>query len=159
MSWHCNTRPVSLRKQTSNHIRPKPFFYAGSLTNAQCLGISPAGSSQPVLGDTFLRSAYVVYDLGNNEISLAATNFNATSSSVREIGTGDNAVPDATVIQNAVTTAAVSTGGARNGGLPSGVTGTSSAEKTFSMEGGLRLWGCTAVALVGVAVGAGLVTL
>ncbi|KAK5035021.1 hypothetical protein LTR16_012015, partial [Cryomyces antarcticus] len=34
------------------------------------LGIAPAGSSTPVLGDTFLRSAYVVYDLHNNQISL-----------------------------------------------------------------------------------------
>ena len=34
------------------------------------------------LGDTFIRSAYVVYDLANNEISLAATNFNVASSNV-----------------------------------------------------------------------------
>lgn len=34
-----------------------------------------------LLGDTFLRSAYVVYDLENLEIAMAQTNFNATSTS------------------------------------------------------------------------------
>ncbi|KAF2145974.1 uncharacterized protein K452DRAFT_104194 [Aplosporella prunicola CBS 121167] len=78
-------------------------------------GVAKAGSSSSVLGDTFLRSAYVVYDLENNEISLAATNFNSTSSNVVEIGTGDNAVPNATVVADAVSTVAGSTGGARVG--------------------------------------------
>ena len=47
------------------------------------------------LGDTFIRNAYIVYDLGNDEISLAQTNFESTSSNVREIGSGEDAVPDA----------------------------------------------------------------
>ncbi|KAJ6444700.1 candidapepsin-4 precursor [Purpureocillium lavendulum] len=58
-------------------------------------GISPAGSSSSVLGDTFLRSAYVVYDLENNEISLAQAKFNVTTSSIKEIGKGAGAVPAA----------------------------------------------------------------
>jgi len=67
-----------------------------------CLfGISPAGESTAVLGDTFIRSAYLVYDLDNNEISIAQTDFNATGSNVMEIGTGSSAVPDATVVPNA----------------------------------------------------------
>jgi len=82
------------------------------------LGISSAGDSTAVLGDTFLRSAYVVYDLNNNEISLAATNFNATSSNIQEISTGSNGVPGASQVANAVSTLAVATGGARNGGQP-----------------------------------------
>ena len=45
-----------------------------------CLfGIAPSEGGTAVLGDTFLRSAYVVYDLANNEISLAQTVFNATA--------------------------------------------------------------------------------
>lgn len=75
------------------------------------LGIGPAGSSTPVLGDTFLRSAYVVYDIANNEISLAQTNFNSTSNNIMEITS--STVPDATLVTNAVTSIAVSTGGAR----------------------------------------------
>jgi hypothetical protein len=83
------------------------------------LGIASAGDSTSVLGDTFLRSAYVVYDLDNNEISLAQTNFNATSSSVTEISSGSGGVPNATPVANAVTSLAVGTGGARNAGNPS----------------------------------------
>ncbi|KAF5528609.1 putative aspartic-type endopeptidase opsB [Colletotrichum aenigma] len=68
-----------------------------------CLfGIAPAGDGTNVLGDTFLRSAYVVYDLDNNEVSLAQTKYNATSSNVLEIGTGSKAVPSAVVVANPV---------------------------------------------------------
>lgn len=41
-------------------------------------GIDKAGGNPLLLGDTFLRSAYVVYDLDNFEIALAQTNFEAT---------------------------------------------------------------------------------
>ncbi|KAI0180035.1 aspartic peptidase domain-containing protein [Hypoxylon sp. FL1284] len=87
-----------------------------------CLfGISPAGSGTNVLGDTFLRSAYVVFDLGNNQISLAQTNFNTTESRVTEIPSGSGAIPDATPVANAVeATEGVSRG---NGGTSSGNAG------------------------------------
>ncbi|KAK3357671.1 aspartic peptidase domain-containing protein [Lasiosphaeria hispida] len=65
-------------------------------------GIAPVGQGTSVLGDTFLRSAYVVYDLANNEISLAQTRFNATTSNVKEISTGANSVPGATRVTGAV---------------------------------------------------------
>ncbi|PQE16658.1 eukaryotic aspartyl protease protein [Rutstroemia sp. NJR-2017a BBW] len=83
---------------TSSSGRPLQFTDG---TSACLFGIAPAGDSTSVLGDTFLRSAYVVYDLDNNEISLAQTNFNATSTSVVEITTGTTAVPDATLVANA----------------------------------------------------------
>ena len=82
-----------------------------------------------MLGDTFLRSAYVVYDLSNNQISLAQTDFNATKSNVMEIQSGTSGVPDATGVANAVSSLAVGTGGARNGGQPS-ITGAAGAAKT-----------------------------
>lgn len=90
-----------------------------------CLfGIAPAGrSSVSVLGDTFLRSAYVVYDLDNNEISLAQTNFNSTSENIQEIQKGSNGVPNATGVPNAVSTASVGTDGPRlNGPSITGLT-------------------------------------
>ena len=71
-----------------------------------------------MLGDTFLRSAYVVYHLGNNQISLAPTVFNATDSDVREINNGTDGVPDATLVSGAVNTGAGRGGGARNDGTP-----------------------------------------
>ncbi|KAJ8129129.1 hypothetical protein O1611_g4504 [Lasiodiplodia mahajangana] len=47
-------------------------------------GIQPL-SNIYLLGDTFLRSAYVVYDLSNNKIALAQANLNGTESNVIEI--------------------------------------------------------------------------
>jgi len=45
-------------------------------------GIMSSGTGPILFGDTFLRSAYVVYDLTNNQIGIAQTNFNATSADV-----------------------------------------------------------------------------
>jgi hypothetical protein len=79
---------------------------------AACLfGIAPAGSSTPVMGDTFIRSAYLVYDLANNEISIAQTNFDATTTNIVEIGTGSTSVPDAIAVANAATASAGTGGG------------------------------------------------
>ena len=81
-----------------------------------CLfGIAPAQGGMAVLGDTFLRSAYVVYDLANNEISLAQTVFNSTSDNIQAITTGEKAVPNATPVSDPVTDVAAGTGGARLG--------------------------------------------
>lgn len=85
-------------------------------TRACVFGIAPAGNTVAVLGDTFLRSAYVVYDLANNEISLANTNFNANGDKIMEIGTGTDAVPGATPVANPVTTVAPIASGSRIGG-------------------------------------------
>ncbi|KAI0390027.1 eukaryotic aspartyl protease [Xylariaceae sp. FL0594] len=82
-----------------------------------CLfGISPAGSGTVVLGDTFLRSAYVVYDLDNNRISLAQTNFNATRSNVQEIPTGTN-LPGATFVADSVAATSGVVRGSGGGGI------------------------------------------
>lgn len=95
--------------------------------SAACLfGIAPSLSSSAVLGDTFLRSAYVVYDLDNNEISLAQTNFNAATSNIMEIGTGTDSVPDASLVANPVAaTAGIDQGGQIEGPLV--ISGTSNA--------------------------------
>ena len=56
---------------------------------------SSAGASF-TLGDTFIRNAYVVYDISNNQISLAQTDQTATDSNVMEIQNGTSGVPDVT---------------------------------------------------------------
>ncbi|PWY86830.1 secreted aspartic protease [Aspergillus heteromorphus CBS 117.55] len=61
--------------------------------NICTFGISTQGDSDVLLGDTFLRSAYVVYDLANNEVSLAQANFDPGADHVLEIGSGSNSVP------------------------------------------------------------------
>ncbi|GJC95768.1 eukaryotic aspartyl protease [Colletotrichum higginsianum] len=83
-----------------------------------CLfGIAPAGTGTNVLGDTFLRSAYVVYDIDNNEISLAQTKFNATSTNILEIGKGSGSVPSAVAVANPVSaTNGLVRGGGGSGG-------------------------------------------
>ncbi|KAF2744595.1 acid protease [Sporormia fimetaria CBS 119925] len=83
------------------------------------LGVAPSGNEQPTLGDTFLRSAYVVYDLSNNEISLAPTNFNATQSAIQEIQSGEDGVPDASGVPGAVSTGVVGPTGSGFVPLPS----------------------------------------
>ncbi|KAK4190403.1 putative aspartic-type endopeptidase opsB, partial [Podospora australis] len=96
----------------------RPTFTNG--VPACLFGIAPAGSGTNVLGDTFLRSAYVVYDLDNNLISLAPTRFNTTATSVREIGIGENSVPGATRVANPVKATAGLHGPNGQAGLLSG---------------------------------------
>ena len=97
-------------------------------TPACLFGIAPAGSSTSVLGDTFIRSAYLVYDLSNNQISIAQTTFNTTASNVVEIGTGTTSVPDATLVANAESASAGTSGGAIAGTVTLGFKGTSTSK-------------------------------
>ncbi|KAJ0166104.1 putative aspartic-type endopeptidase opsB [Colletotrichum tanaceti] len=82
-------------------IRGKRTAFANGV-DACLFGIAPAGAGTNVLGDTFLRSAYVVYDIDNNEISLAQTKFNTTSTNILEIGKGSKSVPSAVAVANPV---------------------------------------------------------
>ena len=92
--------------------------------------VSKSGGSSFTLGDTFLRSAYVVYDIANNEISLAATNFNSVSANVMEIGTGAKSVPDASGVASAVNVAVTGTATKVNGGATATGTVTLSSSST-----------------------------
>jgi hypothetical protein len=55
------------------------------------------GDGFTLLGDTFLRSAYVVYDLANEQIALAQAKHDANESDVVEIKSGD--LPDVQGVQ------------------------------------------------------------
>ncbi|KFA72207.1 hypothetical protein S40288_06006 [Stachybotrys chartarum IBT 40288] len=46
-----------------------------------------------LLGDTFLRSAYVVYDLENQQLALAQANLNSTDSNIVEIPSNSTRIP------------------------------------------------------------------
>ncbi|KAL8718693.1 MAG: hypothetical protein Q9225_004194 [Loekoesia sp. 1 TL-2023] len=65
---------------------PGVQFRDGS--DACLLGVEAGGADFLLLGDTFLRSAYVVYDLESRTIALAQTKLNVSTSNVQEI-TGD----------------------------------------------------------------------
>lgn len=56
---------------------------------ACAFGMFPVGNAQQILfGDTFLRSAYVVYDLDSKQIALAPTIFGSATSNIIEIEKG-----------------------------------------------------------------------
>jgi hypothetical protein len=62
------------------------------------LGITaqdPSSMDSITFGDTFLRSAYVVYDMYNNQIALAQTDFNAATSNVVAFASMGAAIPSA----------------------------------------------------------------
>jgi len=66
-----------------------------------------------ILGDTFLRSAYVVYDQDSNSIGIAQTVFDATGSNVVEFGASESGFPVVSGVGSASTgsaTASTSTG-------------------------------------------------
>ncbi|KAI1361817.1 aspartic peptidase domain-containing protein [Xylaria arbuscula] len=59
-------------------------------------GIQNFTSDPYLLGDTFLRSAYVVYDLENNEIAMAPTDFNSTKSNIVAFPSRGAEIPSST---------------------------------------------------------------
>ena len=117
----------------------------------------PSSSGQQgsayTLGDTFIRNAYVVYDLGNNEISLAQTNFEATKSNIKEITTGENAVPDASGASNV--DVSVTGTATRVLGAPS-ASSTSGAVPAIDAGAGTIAWAVAATLGTGLVLVAGL---
>ena len=80
--------------------RPGQTFRDG--TPACRFGLAPVGEEEPILfGDTFIRSAYIVYDLDNQLIYLAPTNFNSDKTDIVEIG--GKTVPSASTQASSVT--------------------------------------------------------
>ncbi|KAF3932192.1 Candidapepsin-2 [Dactylellina cionopaga] len=100
---------VSMEELTNYVIDTKGHVWTDDDGNPACIfGIQP----QPkdfgdtyLFGDTFLRSAYVVYDLDGQKIWLAQTIFNATSSRIVEIhksSLSKSGVPDASGVESDV---------------------------------------------------------
>ncbi|PHH80755.1 hypothetical protein CDD80_7292 [Ophiocordyceps camponoti-rufipedis] len=80
-------------------------FESGSYRGQSACAIGILNQTGPpyLLGDTFLRSAYVVYDLSNNEIGIAPTNFNTSKSNVVAFPSNGAAIPSATAVPNDLT--------------------------------------------------------
>ncbi|RFU32562.1 hypothetical protein B7463_g3780, partial [Scytalidium lignicola] len=97
----------------------QPHFNDGE---AACqLGLQPAFDLPILFGDTFLRSAYVVYDLINNRIALAQTKLNETDSNIVPFPSLGAAIPSATSASGNAAVTQTATGVPREGG---GVTAT-----------------------------------
>jgi len=79
-----------------------PLFTNGPYKGmAACeFGIQNFTKGPYLLGDTFLRSAYVVYDLVNNQIGIAPTDFNSTKSNIVAFASQGAPIPSATVAPN-----------------------------------------------------------
>jgi Eukaryotic aspartyl protease len=70
---------------------------------------APGATNSLLFGDTFLRSAYVVYDLENNQIGLAQAKLNTTDSSVVPFASKGATIPSATVAPIATASNAATT--------------------------------------------------
>lgn len=79
-------------------VQPKFKDGAGTICS---WGLMSSGTGPILLGDAFLRSAYVVYDLDTNQIGMAQTNFNTTDTKIVEIS--GLSIPDASITASAAT--------------------------------------------------------
>ncbi len=101
------------------------------------LGILPSGQdTHYLLGDSFLRSAYVVYDIDNDELSIANTNFEAVEENIVEITSGGS-IPSATGVKSQVTVTADDEIGGPDGGERTSISGTIRPSATDGLGGGL----------------------
>lgn len=86
--------------------------------------VSGGDNTSTILGDTFLRSAYVVYDLENYLIGIANTNFNPGASDIIEYQKGQLSIPGVSSTATATVPtslyAAAATTGPTITGFPSG---------------------------------------
>lgn len=97
-----------IKVDMSEFVRPVPEsvgtdFTFSDNTPACIWGLKPAGDRPNLFGDTFIRSAYLVYDLESQQIAVAQTNFNTTKSNVVEFSNKEIPNVSATVSGAAVT--------------------------------------------------------
>jgi hypothetical protein len=106
--------------------------------NACIIAFLPASivpKPYPTLGDAFLRSAYVVYDLQNNEIAMAQSNFESTASNVVDISKGSKSIPLLSGVSSGLTRLPLSSTCPPTSSTSSSAAPTSSASTTQSSSG------------------------
>jgi hypothetical protein len=94
--------------QTGSSIGFGPGGSPGASDNC-VFGVSMSDSTY-LLGDTFLRSAYAVYDLDNKEVALAQSNLNSTTSTITSISEGGS-IPGVSITATAVVASSTSSSG------------------------------------------------
>ncbi|KAH9826953.1 acid protease [Teratosphaeria destructans] len=115
-------------------VTPPAPIMLSSGKQACLFGLQPADSDDEIVfGDTFLRSAYVVYDIDQKLIGLGQSNFNSTSSHLVEIPTGDN--PFGTIGVTVSSASISATGGTSSMSTKPGHAATASADATSSGSG------------------------
>lgn len=98
--------PLSILSITQDMLQLALGNQTLPFTDVCILGIVGAEKGPYILGDTFIRSAYVVYDLKNNLIGLANTNLNSTTSNIVEFEADQTKLPQA----SGVATSSAATG-------------------------------------------------
>ena len=108
-------------------------------------GIMAGGdNTSTLLGDTFLRSAYVVYDLDNFLIGLANTNFNPGPSDIVEYTKGELGIPGVSSTATAAVPTSVYAGAYGTGGASAPtITGFPSGTFHLSTPAGAQATGAT----------------
>lgn len=88
---------VSMTELVQDVYNSNTTFTSGPFRGqAVCrFGITNSTDQFSILGDTFLRSAYVVYDLDNNQIALAPAKFNATAANIVPFASAGAPIPSA----------------------------------------------------------------
>ncbi|CZT44480.1 related to acid proteinase PEPI precursor [Rhynchosporium secalis] len=126
-----------IKVQVSDLVLPLIFANGRQpkYTNGQAacqLGIQAAGDLPVLFGDTFLRSAYAVYDLANNQIALAQTDFNSTDSNVVSFASAGAAIPNAVQASGNAAVTQTATGAPRVSG--GSATGTGNVAPTYNPQ-------------------------
>ncbi|KAK4453402.1 aspartic-type endopeptidase [Podospora aff. communis PSN243] len=108
-------------------------------------------SNFALLGDTFLRSAYVVYSLDHHQIGIAQANLNSTSAAIVELKSGDKALPAVTGVPEPSPT---------DGGVATvTVTAKNAAPGSVRFSGGLEALAVLAITSICIAAGGVIVSL
>jgi hypothetical protein len=124
--------PLADYAQIADHISALGTLPFKDTCMLGLLGAEEAGGAM-ILGDTFLRSAYVVYDLDSNSIGIAQTVFNSTETNVVEISAGQSGFPVVSGVSSSSTSSATGTGTGNGGsGTTAKPTGTGSGAATSS---------------------------
>lgn len=100
-------------------------------TSVCALGMAAQDQGPYILGDTFLRSAYVVYDLKNNLIAMAPTNFGSTKSSIVEFQATETSIPNVSGVASSAA-GSITTGSA--GGTSTGTKNAASTVPAFDVR-------------------------
>jgi len=87
-------------------LQNQPINIPNSNQTACVFGITPASArglgegADSILGDTFIRSAYVVYDFANKRVGIAQTRYNSTESDIVGFESPGAPIPAATTVQD-----------------------------------------------------------
>lgn len=117
-------------------------FTSTCLFGIQNIGSSSGSSARTadyaILGDSFLRSAYVVYDLVNLQIGLAPANLNSTSTNVQELKAGESSLPAFSGVASQAASSSSSSSSSGTSTASNTATGTSSSSGSGTLLSSAR---------------------